>query len=291
VFWQQLINGLALGSSYSLVAMGYTLVFGVLYVLNMAHGDVLMITAYVGWFLVSYFKVGFFTALIGAMLSGFILGMILERVAIRPLFRSPKYTHISPLISTIGVAIFLQNLAMLLFTPDQQRYPTTVKAVFYQVGPLIISSVQILMLVIAAVLMIALKLSISYTSLGRAIRATAERPVTASYLGVNVSRVLTFTVAISSALGAAAGVLLGVAFGGISPLIGFNYGMKGLIVLIIGGLGSIEGAMIGGIMLGVLEIFTVGYLSSAYRDAIAFAVLFLVLMIRPNGLFGESPKT
>ncbi|EHQ91803.1 branched-chain amino acid ABC transporter permease [Desulfosporosinus youngiae] len=286
MFWQQLVNGLTLGSTYSLVALGYTLIMGVLNIINMAHGEIFMIGAFVGLYLVTYFKVNIFVAMAGAMLVSALLGCLMEMLALRPL-RRKAVSHLAPLISTIGVSIFLESLALNLFGPQSQAFPTELAAVQMQVGPIRISLVQILILGISFGLMFVLRFWLSKTRVGKAIRTTAENIETANLLGINTNKIIFLTVALASGLGGIAGVLVGLSFNAVEPTMGLSMGLKGLAVLILGGMGNITGAMLGGLILGIAEVFTVAYGASSYRDAVAFGMIILILFIRPQGLFGK----
>lgn len=288
MFWQQLVNGLTLGSTYSLVALGYTLIMGVLDIVNMAHGEIFMFGAFVGLFLVTYLKVNIFVAMLGAALTGILLGLILERVALRPL-RRRAVSHLAPLISTIGVSIFLESLALRIFGPQSRAFPSAFSAV-YQLGQLRISLVQIVILLVSFSLMVILRFWLAKTKMGKALRATAESIDTANLLGVNTNQIIVLTVSLASGLGAIAGVLVGLSFNAVQPTMGISMGLKGLAVLILGGMGNITGAMIGGLVLGIAEVFTVAYGASSYRDAIAFGMIILILFLRPQGLFGSSVK-
>ncbi|HBV88227.1 branched-chain amino acid ABC transporter permease [Desulfosporosinus sp.] len=286
MFWQQLVNGLTLGSTYSLVALGYTLIMGVLNIINMAHGEIFMIGAFVGLYLVTYFEVNIFVAMAGAMVTSALLGCLMETVALRPL-RRKAVSHLAPLISTIGVAIFLESLALNLFGPQSQAFPTELAAVQMQLGPIRISLVQIIILGMSFGLMFVLRFWLSKTRVGKAIRTTAENIETANLLGINTNKIIFLTVALASGLGGIAGVLVGLSFNAVEPTMGLSMGLKGLAVLILGGMGNITGAMLGGLILGIAEVFTVAYGASSYRDAVAFGMIILILFIRPQGLFGK----
>lgn len=289
MFWQQLVNGLTLGSTYSLIALGYTLIMGVLNIVNMAHGEVFMFGAFVGLLLVTYLKLNIFVAMLGAALTGAILGIILERVALRPL-RRKAVSHLAPLISTIGVSIFLESVALKLFGPQSRNFPSSFTATAYNLGPLRISLVQIFILAVSFFLMLVLRFWLAKTKIGKALRATAENIETANLLGVNTNRIIVLTVSLASALGAVAGVLVGLASNAVEPTMGITMGLKGLAVLILGGMGNITGAMFGGLILGIAEVFSVAYGSSSYRDAVAFGMIIVILFIRPQGLFGDRDQ-
>jgi branched-chain amino acid transport system permease protein len=281
---QQLINGLMLGASYSLVAIGYTLIFGVLRLLHFAHGEVFMMGAFIGLQIVlSFAGAGIYVAILGAMLSTALLGVIITYVAIRPV--SSRYP-LAPLISTIGVTIVLQNVAINVFGGEQVAFPETIKPVLYHIGPVTISSVQIFILAVAIVSMAALWLFIERTRMGRAIRATSESHETAALLGVNVNRVVVVTFILASALAGVAGVLEGVKNGAITPFMGLEFAIKALVVMLLGGLGNVPGAMVAGILLGMIEILTAAYLGASMRDLFTFVILIVLLLYRPTGLFG-----
>lgn len=289
MFWQQVVNGLTLGSTYALIALGYTLIFGVLNIVNMAHGEIFMFGAFVGLILVTQFNADIFTALAGAMLAGVFLGYLLERLALRPLRRRAT-SHLAPLISTIGVAIFLESLALLIFGPQSRAFPSQYAGSILVIGPMKISTVQIIILAVSFGLMAVLRFWLLKTRVGKSLRATAENLETANLLGVNTDRIITLTVVLASGLGAVAGVLVGLAFNAVEPTMGITMGFKGLAVLIMGGLGNITGAMIGGLILGLAEVFSVAYGSSSYRDAVAFGIIIIILLLRPQGLFGTQEK-
>lgn len=288
MFFQQLVNGLTLGSVYAVIAIGYTLVFGVLNIVNMAHGGIIMMGAYIGLLLVTVAGWDLFPALIGAMVGGAILGYLLEVLALRPL-RGKKVTHLAPLISTIGVSIFLESAALLVFGPQTRAFPTDYNQLM-DFGLFKISEIQIISMGTAIVLMVLLTLLLNKTRIGKAVRATAENIETASLLGIHTRRIITFTVMLASALGAAAGVLIALSFNAIEPTMGTSMGFKGLAVLIMGGLGNVGGAMAGGFILGVAEVFSVAYGASSFRDAVAFGLIILILFIRPQGLFAKAGK-
>lgn len=288
MFFQQLVNGLTLGSVYAVIAIGYTLVFGVLNIVNMAHGGIIMMGAYIGLLLVTVAGWGLFPALIGAMVGGAILGYLLEVLALRPL-RGKKVSHLAPLISTIGVSIFLESVALLVFGPQTRAFPTDYNQLM-DFGLFKISEIQIISMGTAIVLMVLLTLLLNKTRIGKAVRATAENIETASLLGIHTRRIITFTVMLASALGAAAGVLIALSFNAIEPTMGTSMGFKGLAVLIMGGLGNVGGAMAGGFILGVAEVFSVAYGASSFRDAVAFGLIILILFIRPQGLFAKAGK-
>jgi branched-chain amino acid transport system permease protein len=283
MLYQQLINGLMLGASYSLVAIGYTLIFGVLNLLYFAHGEVFMVGAFVGLFIVTLLHTNIYVALIGATIACAALGALAYFVAVRPV---PKNRPLAPLISTIGLTIILQNLAVYVFGGQQLSFPETIKQTLYHFGPITISSVQIFILAVAIVLMFALWLFIERTKIGRAMRAVAENHETAALLGVNVNQVVLLTFIIGSGIAGIAGVLDGLKNSSISPFMGLGAAVKGLIVMLLGGLGNLPGAMIAGLMLGMIEILSAAYIGTTERDFFSFLILILILLYRPTGLFG-----
>ena len=284
MFTQQLINGLMLGASYALVAIGYTLIFGVLRLLHFAHGEVFMLGAFIGLHIVLVFTgVNIYVAIAGAMIGTGIIGVLIAVIAVRPV--SNKYP-LAPLISTIGVTIFLQNTVIYIFGGTQVAFPSTIDPNLYHIGGVTISSVQIFILVMAVVLMVALWLLVEKSKTGRAIRAVAESHETAALLGVNVNHVVLLTFLIASCLAGAAGVLDGVKNSAISPFMGLEVAVTALVCMLLGGLGNIVGAMVAGIMLGMIEILSAAYIGTSLRDLLTFVILILILIYRPTGLFG-----
>jgi branched-chain amino acid transport system permease protein len=296
---QQLINGLTLGSVYALIALGYSMVYGVLQLLNFAHGEVYMIGAFIGWGVLSLLTPGgalvlpagvaLALMLLVAMLGSGLLGVLIERIAYRPLRNAPR---IVPLISALGVTFFLQNATLLV---AGARYRT------YQTGLLIprtwtlsilgatLSVTRILVMVVALLLMLALQYLVRRTWLGKAVRAVAQDREAAAMMGIDVDRVIVLTFFIGSALGGAAGVLVGVLFTQVYHYMGFTAGLKGFTAAVAGGIGSIPGAMLGGLFLGLVESIGVGFISAQYKDLIAFGTLILLLLFRPQGLLGRKP--
>ena len=283
MIYQQLINGLMLGASYSLIAIGYTLIFGVLNLLYFAHGEVFMVGAFVGLYLVIFAGANIYVAMLGAMIACGALGILAFYVSVRPI---RKDRPLAPLISTIGLTIVLQNLAVYLLGGQQVAFPETIRQELYRIGPVTISSVQIFILATAVTLMVLLWLFIERTKMGRAIRATAENHETAALLGVDVNRVVLVTFMIGSGIAGIAGVLDGIKNSGISPFMGLAAAVKGLIVMLLGGLGNVPGAMVAGLLLGMIEILSAAYIGTTERDFFSFLILILILLYRPTGLFG-----
>ncbi len=287
MFGQQFVNTLFIGSVYSLFALGYTLIFGVLDILNLAHSAVFMVGAFVALVLVVNLGVNIFLALLLAMIATGLLGLGLNAVAFAPL-RARGASNLAPMISSLGVAIILQTAALGVFGGHVYRFPQgTLPDAALVFGDVHVDVLEIAMFGIAVVLMIGLQLMLRSTRLGKSIRAVAENQRAAKLLGINVERVIAITFAISSALGGAAGVLVGLSLNAIAPDMGQNIELKGLAVIIVGGMGSIPGALLAGFFLAATEVFSISALSSSLRDAIAFGLLFLVLLIRPSGILGR----
>jgi branched-chain amino acid transport system permease protein len=285
---QQIINGLFLGSIYALFALGYTLVFGVLDILNLAHAAVFMLACFVALALVGSLGLHILVALPLAVLAAGILGLVLERVAFRPL-RGRANSNFSGLISSLAVAIVFEAVALEFFGPNVSRFPFgTVPDRQMALFGGVVSRLQLTIIAIAVALFVVLTWLVTRTRLGREIRAVAESPRAARILGVNVDRVIAASFFISSALGGAAGVLFGLAFNSISPDMGRSVELKGLAVIILGGMGSMPGAVIAGFALGLIEVFVVAHLGASYRDVVSFAGLFLILVLRPRGLLGAA---
>jgi branched-chain amino acid transport system permease protein len=273
-----------LGGTYALVAIGYTLIFGVLRLLHLAHGEVFMVGAFAGLQLVLLWHVGPLVALIGGLLGAAIVGIIIELVAFRPIRRRGN-SHLAPIVSTIGAGLVLQEVMTKIFGAEQTTFPSELQKHVYRLGFVSVTGSQLFILGTAAISMIALHQFVRRTRYGMAMRATAENIDVASLLGINVDTVILVTFAVASGLAGIAGVLVGVNFNAISPFMGFDMGIKGMAVMVIGGLGSIYGAMVGGIILGIAEVLSVAYLQSSLRDAFAFGLMVLILIARPRGLF------
>ena len=292
-FFQQLTNGLAVGSIYALIALGYTMVYGVLKLINFAHGDLFTIGAYLGMTLLASFALhetlGPFIGLVvlALMVMGLvaILGAIVERTAYRPLRESPR---LSAVVSALGASIFLQNAVMLIYGARFQVYPEDlIPETAVDLFGLYIPMVRILVLCASLVLMAALYTFIQKTRIGTAIRAAAIDQDAARLMGIDVNRVILLVFLIGPALGGAAGLMVGLQYGQINFTMGWTYGMKAFTAAILGGIGNIPGAMLGGLLLGVIEALGSAYISIAWKDAIAFFVLILILIVRPTGLLGE----
>lgn len=313
-FLQQLINGVSLGAIYSLIALGYTMVYGVLKLINFAHGDVYMVGAFMGYYIANglgargaqmlgqsadgliargllssgTMEPSLITALVVMLLAMAVcaaLGVIIERFAYRPV---RKYSRLTALITAIGVSLLLENGGQVVFGADPKFFPELFKKRNIELfGGASINSADIIVLIIALVLMIALQLIVYRTKTGRAMRAVSFNLQSAKLMGINTDRIIMFTFALGSALAAAAGVLVAIRIPRIDPLMGILVGLKAFVAAVLGGIGNIPGAMLGGLLIGITETMVVGYLSPTYKDAVAFAILILILLFRPSGLLGS----
>jgi branched-chain amino acid transport system permease protein len=286
-FLQQLINGLQLGFVYALIALGYTMVYGIVRLINFAHGDVFMIGAYIGFFAIGSFHLPFPLSLAFAMAGCAVLGMVIERVAYKPLRSAPK---IAALITAMGVSLFLEYFTSLnfVFGPNYLAYPVPFRVIVYQIGGISISTIQIIVFATAVLLVIILQYIVQKTKIGMAMRAVSYDKDTASLMGINVNMVISLTFGIGSALAGAGGVLFGIAYPQINPFMGIMPGLKSFVAAVLGGIGSIPGALLGGLIMGVVETMSSAFISSTMRDAIAFSILILVLLFKPTGLLGKK---
>lgn len=285
--FQQLVNGLSLGSIYALIALGYTMVYGIIKLINFAHGDIMMVGAYFGWFAITALHLPFLPALLFSMVSCALLGVIIERIAYKPLRNASR---IAALITAIGVSLFLEYGGMLVLTAQVRTYPPVFPETMYVVGGVYFKYGDIVMLVTSVVLMSLLHFTVQYTKVGKAMRAVSFDQEAALLMGIDTNNIISYTFAIGSALAAAAGVLMGVYFNTIDPLMGIIPGLKAFVAAVLGGIGIIPGAMVGGLMLGLVESIVSGLGASTWRDAVAFLILILVLIIKPSGLFGKNVR-
>ena len=294
---QLTVNGLTLGSVYALVALGFSMVYGILKLLNFAHGDVMMVGAFVGWGTLNWLGGAespsvavwvLITLLVcAAMAACGVLGVVIERFAYRPLRNAPR---IAPLISALGVSFFIQNSVLLLYGADFRSYDTDFlidldRGIDW--GVLHVWAVRVLVIGAAVAMMLGLIALVDRTKLGKAMRATSFDREAAAMMGIDVDRVIAATFFIGSALAGAAGVLVGLVFFQINHFMGFTYGLKGFTAAVVGGIGSIPGAMLGGLAIGLAEAYTVGYLTSSFRDVVVFSILILFLLVRPQGILGR----
>jgi branched-chain amino acid transport system permease protein len=293
-FLQQLVNGIALGSVYALIALGYTMVYGIIKLINFAHGDILMVGAYVGYFVIirlmgGITPVSYVAAILVAMAFCALLGVIMEKWAYKPLRNSPR---INALITAIGVSFLLENGFRVIpfIGPNFRPFPTFKSVNFTLFGDLNISLVLIIELSVSIFLMFLLNYIVNYTKIGKAMRAVSQDRNAAYLMGINVNWIISFTFAIGSALAAAAGILYSTAYPQIQPYMGMIPGLKAFIAAVLGGIGSIPGAMFGGIIMGVAETLTKGFISSKLSDAIAFGILIVILILKPAGIFGKNAR-
>ena len=298
ILFQQIINGLVLGSMYALIALGYTMVYGIIQLINFAHGEVLMVGALVAWSVIGALQgsmpgwVILIIATLVACLAAMVLNVLIEKVAYRPLRNAPR---LAPLITALGMSILLQALAMMIWKPNVKSFPTLLPTDPYFIGEAVITPTQIMVLVVTVVSLAVLMYIVHYTRIGRAMRATAENPGVAALMGVKPDLVISATFAIGAVLAAIAGVMYASNYGTAQHFMGFLPGLKAFTAAVFGGIGNLAGAMIGGILLGLIEAIgsgylgalTGGFLGSHYVDIFAFIVLIVVLTLRPSGLLGE----
>jgi len=313
-FLQQLINGVSLGAIYSLIALGYTMVYGVLKLINFAHGDVYMVGAFMGYYIANGIGVrgaqalglsgegliahgllgggtlepSLITALVVMLLAMIVcaaIGVLIERLAYRPV---RKYSRLTALITAIGVSLLLENGGQVVFGAEPKFFPNLLQKRNIELfGGASINSADIIVLVIALLLMVSLEIIVYRTKTGRAMRAVSFNLQSAKLMGINTDRIIAFTFALGSALAAAAGVLVAIRIPRIDPLMGILVGLKAFVAAVLGGIGNIPGAMLGGLLIGITETMVVGYLNPTYKDAVAFAILILILLFRPSGLLGK----
>ncbi|EJP30639.1 branched-chain amino acid ABC transporter, permease protein [Selenomonas sp. FOBRC9] len=283
---QQLINGISLGSIYALIALGYTMIYGIIKLINFAHGDIYMVGAYLGFYAVTL-GIPVVPAILISMAVTSLLGIAVERFAYRPLRHAPR---ISVLITAIGVSFLLEYVMMALVSPTPRTFPATISDVSWTFEGLVISGQQLLIMGVTFVLMVILTYIVRATKIGKAMRAASYDTEAAQLMGINADRIISITFAIGSALAAVAGVLIGIYYNSIDPLMGLMPGIKAFVAAVFGGIGILPGAVVGGIVLGIVEAFISGFGFSMFRDAAAFAILILVLLLRPAGIFGKNIK-
>ncbi|WP_294345166.1 branched-chain amino acid ABC transporter permease [uncultured Clostridium sp.] len=282
---QQLTNGLSLGSIYALIALGYTMVYGIINLINFAHGDIYMIGAFVGIFCGATLKLPLIPTLLLSMLASALLGVVIEKVAYKPLRNSPRITL---LITAIGVSLLLENGMVYLVGPDTKAFPKLLSTNILKFGGLSIDTSKALTLVVSIILVILLQLIVFKTKIGKAMRASSYDIEAASLMGINVNTTISATFAIGSALAGAAGVLVSLAFNSVGPYMGVVPGLKAFIAAVLGGIGSIPGALIGGILIGLTETLTKAYISTTLSDAIVFGILIIILLVKPSGILGKK---
>lgn len=285
IFMQQLINGLSLGSIYALLALGYTMIYGIIKIIHFAHGDVYMLGAFFGYYTINVWHFNFIMALFGSMIFCALVGMLIEFVAYRPLRHSSR---IAVLITAIGVSYFLENGMSVLFSGDTRDFPQVIKQVNYEWFGIRITNIQLLIFATTIILMIILQLIVKKTKMGRAMRAAAADPVAAELMGININGTISFVFAIGSAMAGAAGVLIGLYYNSIEPTMGLTPGIKAFVAAVVGGVGSIPGAAVGAVIIGCLESLMQAIGFSAFKDAAVYVVLIIVLLFLPAGLFGNK---
>ena len=289
---QQILNGLHIGSIYALIALGYTMVYGIVKLINFAHGDIMMVGAYIAFMMITAFNLPLPIAIIISMASCSLIGMGIEKVAYKPLRNAPRMWA---LITAIGVSFFLETLFTILFGASSKPFPTLSLAPI-QIGALQISQIMMISIGLSVFLMIALELFIKETKLGKAMRAASEDAKAAALMGISVNKTISIAFAIGSALGAIGGILFAMAYPQIKPLMGVMPGLKAFIAAVLGGIGILPGAMLGGFLLGIIESITKGFLSafwpdaSLWADAILFLILILVLLLKPAGILGKNVR-
>ena len=298
-FIQQLVNGLALGSIYALIALGYTMVYGILRLINFAHGDVYMVGAMIGFYTLPTLQQQFHieianpnlrltVVLLSAMVVCGLLGFVIERFAYRPLRKAPR---LNALITAIGVSLFLEYFGQYLFGADPKFFPQLIEnKEVINIGGVVVNNIQLIILITSFVLMLGLNTLVMKTRVGKAMRAVSFNPTASQLVGINVNYVISWTFVVGSTLAAAAGILVGLSNPKIDPLMGLMPGLKAFVAAVLGGIGNIPGALIGGLLLGIAETLVAGYISSTYRNALAFVILILILLIRPSGLFGKPSQ-
>ena len=289
IFVQQLINGLSLGSIYALIALGYTMVYGIVKLINFAHGDVMMVGAYAGYFVlcaVGTTPFGMTLAFLAAMVMCGLLSLVIERLAYRPLRNAPR---LNSLITAIAVELILQNVMRVLpfVGPDPRQFPT-MPTKMLSIGIVSFSNIQLIVIVLSAVLMVVLNYIVNYTKTGKAMRAVSYDLGAASLMGISVNRIIAITFVIGSVLAGAGGVLYATAYPQIDPVMGYIPGLKAFVAAVLGGIGSIPGAMMGGVILGIAETMTKAYVSSQYADAISYMILIVILLVKPTGILGKK---
>ena len=283
--FQQLINGVSLGSIYALIALGYTMIYGIMKLINFAHGDIYMLGAYFGYWAITRLGLGFVPAIILAMLGAAVVGIIVERLAYRPMRNAPR---IAILITAIGVSFLLEYGMILFVSPQPKTFPPVFEATVYHFGSLVVNSQQIIILIVSLLLMGLLTYIVNRTTAGKAMRAVSFDADAARLMGIDIDRTIAMTFALGSALAAAGGVLVGVYYNSIDPLMGMTPGIKAFVAAVLGGIGIIPGAMLGGIILGVVEAVVAGIGFSTFRDAAAFLILIFILLYKPAGLLGKN---
>lgn len=284
MFTQQLMNGITVGGIYAMIALGYTMVYGILKIVNFAHGDVFMIGTFLALFCTQTMGLSYWLAFPIAAAATAAAAMIIERVAYRNIRSADK---LAVLISALGVSIFLQNLAQLVWGTGTHPFKSEITLVTFKIGGVTLSNIQIGIIILCLVLMGILYYTVTKTKIGVAMRAVSQSVSNAKLMGVNTDRIISFTFGIGSALACVAGIFVGIYYDAVFPTMGYNYGLKAFAAAILGGIGSVPGAMIGGFVIGIVETLGGAYISAGYRDAFAFGILILVLIFKPSGILGK----
>jgi branched-chain amino acid transport system permease protein len=284
---QQLINGITVGGSYALIALGYTMVYGILKIVNFAHGDVFMMGSFFGLFCMQVLGMSFYAAFPIAALATAAMGIIIERIAYRPIRAADS---LAVMISALGVSIFLENLAQILWGTGTHSFSDVsgITVSTFRFHNIILSNIQIGVIFLCLLLMMILYLIVNKTKIGLVMRATSHSIQSAKLMGINTDRIISFTFGVGSILACVAGMLVGIYYDAVYPLLGYSYGLKAFAAAVLGGIGSIPGAMLGGFVMGIVETLGAAYISAGYRDAFAFAILIIVLIFRPAGILGKK---
>jgi branched-chain amino acid transport system permease protein len=282
---QQLTNGLTIGMIYALIALGYTMVYGILKIVNFAHGDIFMMGSFLGLFFVNQLHMPLYLAFLGSAVITSTIGVMVERAAYRPLRKADR---IVPLISALGVSTFLVSLAQKLWGTEMHPFRTDFGNRTYTLGSVTFSEIQILILVLSLLLMLGLQLFVVKTKIGTAMLATSMSLANAALVGINTNRMISLAFAIGSALAACAGIMVGIYYNAVYPCMGYMAGINAFTAAVLGGIGSIPGAMLGGVLLGLVETLAGAYISSPYKSVISFSILIIVLLIRPSGILGKK---
>ena len=290
-FIQQVINGLTLGSVYALIALGYTMVYGIIKLLNFAHGDIFMVGSFISYYLILSFDMNIFVAFLLTMALTAVLGVVIDQVAYKPLRTSPR---ISALITAIGVSYLLRNGMIVITGAETRAYLQVFDNVplfltqSIQIGNITVKTMQIILLITTIILMVSLQFIVQKTKMGKAMRAVSVDPEAAQLMGIDTNIVIAFTFVLGSALAGASGMLVGIYYNSISPMLGAGYGTKAFVAAVIGGIGLIPGAVLGGYLLGMIEVMITAYGNSMIRDAVVYIILIVILLLRPAGLLGNS---
>ena len=285
MFLQQIINGLTMGTTYSLLALGYSMIFSMLSFINFAHGDVAMVGAYVTWYLLSKLNISFFPACLAAILTSAIVGVLMEKIGNKPIRRSPR---LSSVIVSLGFSFIIATGVQILWGTEPQQMPPLGNVTTFTFGNITFNSTQIWVFTLAILIMLLLQIYMNKTKIGMAIRAVSLDKDTAGLMGVNVNNIISFTFAMGSAIAAVSAIMMAVYYGALYPSMGRVVGMKGFTAVILGGIGSIPGAMVGGVLMGVIESLAGAILNAQVRDAVSFIVLIIMLLVKPSGLFGKE---